>query len=91
MTLYVVQHKTEPAFWSNTEGWVDLNSGTKFTSEERCTLNLPTEGTWITLWEANSIQFSRFITECKAHGVFSDEDKMEQVAESLDFDVWRLL
>jgi len=44
-------------------------------------------GRWTTLWEVNSIQFARFIAECEACGVFTDEARLEEVAESMDLDI----
>ena len=76
------EKKTE--FWSNEDGWADLASATRFTEKEKETLRLPMDGSWLTLWEVNSIQFARFIAECEAGGVFSDKDRMEQVAGEMD-------
>jgi hypothetical protein len=36
-----------PLYWSNLDGWVDLVSATKFTKEERNSLNLPIGGIWV--------------------------------------------
>lgn len=74
-------------FWSNQIGWTDITEATKFTLEETTTFNLPTGGKFISLWEVNGIQFSRFIAECEACGVFTDEDRMMQVADEMDLDL----
>jgi hypothetical protein len=33
-------------YWNNTQGWVDRDSATQFSQEERETLNLPMGGMW---------------------------------------------
>lgn len=53
--LEVVDHRpylirsTEEAetYWSNQDGWVDIESATEFTDEERHSLNLPMGGEWL--------------------------------------------
>lgn len=52
---YVIISTTEkddetgkPLYWSNDDGWVDLGSATRFSSEEKKKLNLPVGGKW---WE----------------------------------------
>lgn len=87
MKPYVIRNESGTEFWSNEDGWVDLASATKFTPDEYKSLNLPIGGTWITLWEINAVQFARFIAECEACGVFSDEVRMEEVAESMDLEL----
>jgi len=87
MKPYIIQNKSENSYWSNEDGWVDVDSATKFSEKEILEFNLPTDGKWITLWEINSIQFSRFIAECEGFGVFENEERMEQVAEQMDLDI----
>jgi hypothetical protein len=36
----------EPLYWSNDDGWVDLGSATRFSSEEKKKLDLPIGGKW---------------------------------------------
>ena len=46
---YVVQAidgGDEPLFWSNDLGWVELESATRFTINERAVLNPPLGGIW---------------------------------------------
>lgn len=84
MNPYIIGNVNQTEFWSNEDGWADLASATRFTEKEKETLRLPMDGSWLTLWEVNSIQFARFIAECEAGGVFSDKDRMEQVAGEMD-------
>ena len=39
--MYVIYSQSEDGFWSNEDGWVDLDSATCFTVAEARTLNLP--------------------------------------------------
>ena len=87
MKPYVIQNQNGTEYWSNDDGWVDITSATRFGEQEKVTVNLPMFGTWTTLWEVNSIQFARFIAECEACGVFTDEARLEEVAESMDLDI----
>ena len=52
---YVIQGPRDdlngtPLFWSNIDGWVDIDAATVYTDTERMTLRLPVDGTW-TLYE----------------------------------------
>ena len=84
---YVIQNEKGTEYWSNDDGWVDIKSATPFSEQEKLTLNLPIGGKWTTLWEVNSIQFARFIAECEACGIFNDELRLEEVADSMDLDI----
>lgn len=84
--MYVIANEKNTEYWNNDNGWVDISSATLFNEEDTEVLNLPVGGHWVTLWEVNSLQFARFIAECEAVGVFSDESIMEQVAEEMDLD-----
>ena len=37
---------TETLYWSNDHGYVDKESATRFTDDEKHTLRLPLEGEW---------------------------------------------
>jgi hypothetical protein len=87
MKPFVIKNECGTEFWSNDNGWTDIGSATHFTQDETRSLNLPTGGTWVTLWEVNCLQFTRFIAECEACGVFNDEDRLAQVAESMDIEI----
>jgi len=41
-----IENIEEQLYWSNDDGWVDADSATVFTQEERDTLNLPMSGVW---------------------------------------------
>lgn len=87
MKPYVITNLKGTEFWSNEFGWTDISESTKFFEEETKTLNLPMEGKWMTLWEVNSLQFARFIAECEACGIFTDEDRLLQVCDSMDLEL----
>lgn len=87
MKSFVIKNERGTEFWSNDDGWVDIGSATRFTQEETRTLNLSMGGSWVTLWDVDALQFSRFIAECEACGVFADEDLMSQVGESMDLEI----
>lgn len=40
--VYVIQDGSRDAWWSNDDGWVDYDSATRFTEQERKRFNLPT-------------------------------------------------
>lgn len=84
MRPFVVKNKEAEEYWSNIHGWTDISEATRFTENEAKEYNLPTDGEWVSLWEVNSIQFARFIAECEACGVFSDEHKLVQVSDEMD-------
>jgi hypothetical protein len=84
---YLIKHKKQMMFWSNEWGWTDVQSADFFSAGEREGLSLPTDGVWISTWEAKSIQFSRFISECEACGVFSNEELMQEVADGMDLEL----
>jgi len=44
----IVRHGPDVQFWSNDLGWTDLENATRFTDEERKTLNLPMNSYWAT-------------------------------------------
>jgi hypothetical protein len=87
MKNYLIKNKKQMNFWSNEWGWTDVQSADLFSADEKKTLNLPVDGMWITIWEAKSVQFFRFIAECEACGVFSDEDHMQEVADGMDLEL----
>jgi hypothetical protein len=88
MRNYLIKHKKQMTFWSNEWGWTDVQSADFFSEEEKQNIHyLPIAGIWITTWEAKSIQFSRFISECEACGVFSNEDHMQEVADGMDLEL----
>lgn len=46
-TQYIIRHNyTEGMYWSNDYGWVGRDGATRFSQEERDTLNLPLAGCW---------------------------------------------
>ena len=48
--MYIIASNTESdLFWSNEIGWVDVNSATQFSSDDRFNLNLPIGGDWVEL------------------------------------------
>ena len=51
--LYAIYNKNDDQlFWNNELGWVDTSLETKFSQEERDTLNLPIEGVWYQINES---------------------------------------
>ncbi len=45
---YVIRNQEDDQlFWSNEIGWVESPDETRFTEEERHTLNLPIGGIWV--------------------------------------------
>lgn len=44
---YVIKHMIRNLYWSNTDGWVDRETATIFTEEERLSSYLPMEGIWV--------------------------------------------
>lgn len=78
--------KNPTLFWSNEIGWVDQYEADVFSRDQQTYLNLPIEGHWVPLWSIDLAQFSRFIAECEACGVFTDKEKMQEVADSMDLE-----
>ena len=85
--FFIINEKNKNLFWNNEHGWVDFDSADSFSVEESRSLNLPDEGEWISAWEVDTVQFARFIDECQAAGVFNDDDRLSQVAESMDLEI----
>jgi hypothetical protein len=85
--LYVIRDLHGDAFWSNESGWVDWEWADRFTEADRLTFNLPTHSRWVTVWEANAVQFAELLAKCAAAGVFRDDERMQDVAESMHLDV----
>ena len=48
MTHYIII-SASGLFWSNNDGWVDFESATVFSLNDRYVLNLPIGGDWIKL------------------------------------------
>ena len=44
--LRICNVNDDELYWSNEDGWVDINSSDIFTDEERNKVNLPMEGRW---------------------------------------------
>ena len=78
----------EPMFWSNEQGWGDLESA-DFYSAPR-TITLPIDGIWLGLndplepdWDNNYVQFARLIAEINATVDIKEED-WKELCESMD-------
>lgn len=83
--MFMIGNRTDPTtFWSNEDGWVDQDSADLFSRDEQTYLTLPVEGYWVPLWSMDLIQFARLIDECEACGMFNDDDRLQQVADSMD-------
>ena len=46
-TYWVIANIDESLFWSNQDGWVDLGSATRFSTDDRYSLRLPIAGSWV--------------------------------------------
>lgn len=44
--MWIIKAGDRSLYWSNKFGWVDKESATIFTKEERSAVNLPIAGTW---------------------------------------------
>ena len=85
--FFIINEKNKNLFWNNENGWGSFDTSDSFSTEDKESLNLPQEGEWISAWEVDTIQFARFIDECQAVGVFNDDDRLSQVAESMDLEI----
>jgi len=47
MTYWVIVDPDSGLWWSNENGWVDQDSATRFTTQERYAYRLPLEGCWL--------------------------------------------
>lgn len=45
--VYKIYSFDEELWWSNEDGWVDLDSATGFTAEEHTWMNPPIGGRWV--------------------------------------------
>lgn len=55
--IYVIYNQDEDAYWSNDEGWVDIESADKFTLAEKMKYNLPLGGEWLEYNQKGTNQF----------------------------------
>lgn len=85
--MYLIQNKKTKLYWSNEFGWCNLSAADRFTGEEKTKLNLPMEGEWKTLWDADHLQFARLIAELESAGVFDDKVMATLQMEMDCFDV----
>lgn len=84
MAKYLIRLKGKAAvYWSNEGGWVDALDADVFSQEERDSLHLPLGGEWCPLWEENTIQFARLISEAEALGLWN-EAATRCLAEEMD-------
>jgi hypothetical protein len=57
MKKYLIKNKKQSTFWSNSLGWVNFESASHFSEEEKQNIHyLPIDGIWITIWAVNSIK-----------------------------------
>jgi hypothetical protein len=46
--MWIIQHKDDPElYWSNQDGFGDLDSATEFSDKEKQTLRCVVEGRWV--------------------------------------------
>lgn len=83
--MYVIKNIVNQLYWSNDHGWGDFDGSTYFSAREQQEFNLPLEGSWLSLWEVDVIQFARLISELRATGA-DTEEAMATLQESMDLD-----
>jgi hypothetical protein len=87
---YIIRDRI--TYWSNELGWVGNRSdATVFNREDKAEMNLPLGGNWIEankssdpLWEHDSVQFPRLISEIMASGV--SEGLWDDLLTSMDLE-----
>lgn len=88
--MFVVINKdNQHEFWSNEFGWTDFEEADYFTEDEKQDYNAPLGGEWISLWQANCLQFARLIAEAEAAGVWrmvEDTPVWNEMLESMDLE-----
>lgn len=85
--MYVIGNRHDAdEFWSNDDGWVDLDSADRFSADEQRSLFLPVDGYWVSLWAVDGVQFARLLSECEAAGLL-ELDGLQIVADSMDCEV----
>ena len=47
MSWIIANYKDEELTWSNAEGWISGDNYNTFSDEEKKTLTLPIDGTWV--------------------------------------------
>ena len=90
MRQYIIRDKSQ--YWSNEDGWVTRSEATVFSEDDKETFNLPIGGEWVVkpddnpkdLWEHNSVQFPRLISEIMATGV--SEEQWDDLLTSMDLE-----
>jgi len=49
MPNWIIKSSISDSWWSNSLGWMDRNSATEYTDEEKSTIVLPVGGRWLEL------------------------------------------
>lgn len=85
--MFVIKNIVNQLYWSNDHGWGDFAGSTYFSEQEQREFNLPLEGSWLSLWEVDVVQFARLVSELRAAGADTDEvTSILQDSMDLDYD-----
>lgn len=82
--MYIIGNREDEGIaYRLTEGWVSIDQAQYYTEEEKQFTVLPKGGYWCPLWSLDSIQFARFINNCKEIGLF-DKRAIKKLAEMMN-------
>ena len=87
--MYVIVSIRSGQFWSEKEGYGNLDSATYFTKAQHAAApdrHNELGGYWKPLWELDVIQFARLLSEMQASGILTPE-ALDVVAASMDLEL----